>query len=103
MQKDVIVAAFGRLYIAAGAYLSSQMLLLAASILVASASIYEGHNASGLSALIFALVVSELSTAQVKVPHELTSALEVVGSVVLLSTVPARLSVLSWALTLGCL
>jgi hypothetical protein len=79
------------------------MLLLVGSILLASASIYEGHNTSGLLALIFALVVSELVAAGVKLPTEFVSALEVIGSVVLLGTVPARLSILSGALTLGCL
>lgn len=79
------------------------MLLLAASILVASASIYEGHNVSGLFALIFALVASELSKADIRLPVDVVSIAEVVGSVVVLSVYPANLSVLSWGLTLGCL
>lgn len=78
------------------------MLLLAGSILVAAASIYEGHNTSGLSALIFALIVSEV-TARFRVPSEVSAAREVIGSVVVLSAHPAKLSILSWALAVGAL
>jgi hypothetical protein len=78
------------------------MLLLAGSILVASASIYEGHNVSGLLALIFALVVSEVVN-RLSISSEVAPVLEVIGSILVLSTHPDKLSVLSGALTLGCL
>ena len=60
-QKVVIATAFDRLYIAVGVHLPNQMLLLVGSILVASASIYEGHNTSGLLALILRLRCQNLS------------------------------------------
>ena len=97
-----------RLYIAAERHCAHRMLLLVASILVSSASIYEGHNAEGVCALLFALVVSELGKhkrpkSEASLPSELITAIEVALSVVVLAASPDRLSVLSWALTIGCL